>query len=83
VKDKQQYVVSYVESFDEGNEEWTDVTAFSLLDPDEEVEHSFSSVVEAVEFAIQTYGVSRERFISGGMLQTEYLTYWRNKNASL
>jgi hypothetical protein len=80
-KDKQQYTVSYVESFDEGSEEWTDVTEFSYLDPDEVIEHSFASVEEAVEFAVQTYAASTERFLPGGMLYTEYLAYWRSKNS--
>jgi hypothetical protein len=80
-KDKQQYTVNYIESFDDGSEEWTDVTEFSHLDPDEEVEHSFTSVEEAVEFAIQTYAASSERFLPGGMLHTEYLDYWRSKNS--
>jgi hypothetical protein len=80
-KDKQQYTVNYIESFDDGSEEWTDVTEFSHLYPDEEVEHSFTSVEEAVEFAIQTYAASRERFLPGGMLYTEYLDYWRSKNS--
>jgi hypothetical protein len=80
-KDKQQYTVNYIESFDDGSEEWTDVTEFSQLDPDEEVEHSFTSVEEAVEFAVQTYAASRGRFLPGGMLHTEYLAYWRSKNS--
>ncbi|QKG57047.1 hypothetical protein GKZ68_10650 [Hymenobacter sp. BRD128] len=79
-KNKQQYTVCYVESFDEGDEEWTDVTEFSHLDPDEAIEHSFASVEEAVEFAIQTYAGSREGFIPGGLLHAEYLAYWRSKN---
>ena len=79
-KDKQQYSVSYVESFDEGDEEWTDVTEFSRLDPDEVIEHSFASAEEAVEFAAQTYLASRERFVPGGMLHAEYLAYWHSEN---
>jgi hypothetical protein len=79
-KDKQQYSVSYVESFDEGDEEWTDVTEFSHLDPDEVIEHSFASAEEAIEFAVQTYSASRERFVPGGMLHAEYLAYWHSKN---
>jgi hypothetical protein len=80
-KDKQQYTINYIESFDDGSEEWTDVTEFSQLDPDEEVEHSFTSIEEAVEFAVQTYAASKERFLPGGMLHTEYLAYWRSKNS--
>jgi hypothetical protein len=82
-KDKQQITVNYVESFDEGDEEWTDITEFSHLDPDEVVEHSFASVEEVVEFATRTYAASQERFIPGGMLHVEYLAYWRSKNVGL
>ncbi|AMR28510.1 hypothetical protein A0257_16360 [Hymenobacter psoromatis] len=79
-KIQNQYTVSYMESFDEGDEEWHNVAEFSLLDPDEEVTNSFTSVEEAVAFAVQTYGASAERFVPGGMLPTEYASYWHSKN---
>lgn len=79
-KAQHQYLVRYIESFDEGDEEWHDVTEFSLLDPDEEVTQSFISVEEAVAFAVQTYGASAERFVPGGMLQAEYASYWHSRN---
>jgi hypothetical protein len=37
-------------------------------------------VEEAVVFAVQTYGASVERFVSEGMLLTEYANYWHGKN---
>ena len=77
---QQQYTVSYMESFDEGDEEWHNVAEFSLLDPDEEVTDSFASVEEAVAFTVQTYGASAERFVPAGMLPTEYASYWHSKN---
>ncbi len=80
-KDAQhQYTVCYAESFDEGDEDWHNVAEFSLLDPDEEFTDSFASVEEAVAFAVQTYGASAERFVSGGMLPTEYASYWHGRN---
>jgi len=75
----QRYVVCYVESFDEGDEEWHQVAEFSLLDPDKEVTHYFASVEEALTFASQTYGASIERFIPGGMMSAEYASYWHSK----
>jgi hypothetical protein len=75
----QQYLVCYRESFDEGDEEWHQVAEFSLLDPDAEVTHYFTSVEEAMAFASQTYGASTERFIPSGMLSVEYATYWHSK----
>jgi len=80
-KDAQhQYTVCYTESFDEGDEDWHNVAEFSLLDPDEEVTDSFALVEEAVAFAVQTYGASAERFVSAGMLPTEYAKYWHGRN---
>jgi hypothetical protein len=78
--DQQHYTLSYIESLDEGDEEWHDIAAFSLLDPDEEVTDSFASVKDAVAFAVQTYGASADRFVPGGMLPVEYASYWRDRN---
>ena len=77
-----QYSVNYLESFDEGDEEWQNVPEFSLLDPDAENSIAFDSVKEAVAYAVQTYGASPDRFIPGGMLAEEYARYWQSKNAS-
>jgi hypothetical protein len=77
--DRRQYCVTYCESFDEGNEEWHDVAAFSLLDPDADETAFFDSVEDAVAFAIHTHGASPERFVAGGMIQQEYAKYQQNK----
>ncbi|GAA4354320.1 hypothetical protein GCM10023185_16000 [Hymenobacter saemangeumensis] len=80
-EDRHRYSVTYMESFDEGDEEWQQVPEFSLLDPDAEESIAFDSVEEAVAYAVQTYGASPDRFVPGGMLTEEYARYWQSKNA--
>lgn len=80
-EDRHQYSVNYLESFDEGDEDWQLVPEFSLLDPDAEESAVFNSVEEAVAYAVQTYGASPDRFVPGGMLAEEYARYWQSKNA--
>ncbi|GAB3878977.1 hypothetical protein GCM10028824_41610 [Hymenobacter segetis] len=81
-EDGHQYSVNYLESFDEGDENWQLVPEFSLLDPDAEERAAFDSVEEAVAYAVQIYGASPDRFVPGGMLAQEYARYWQGKNAS-
>lgn len=80
-EDRRRYSVTYMESFDEGDEDWQQVPEFSLLDPDAEESMAFDSVEEAVVYAVQTYGASPDRFVPGGMLAEEYARYWQSKNA--
>ncbi|SFQ83317.1 hypothetical protein [Hymenobacter arizonensis] len=82
-EDRHQYSVTYMESFDEGDEDWQHVPEFSLLDPDAEENTAFDSVEEAVAYAVQTYGASPDRFVAGGMLAEEYARYWQSKNTSI
>ena len=71
------YSVVYFESFDEGNEDFLDIYAFSLVDPDEPfgVIHTFSSVADALEFAEATYKASPHKYTAAGMIQEEYRYY--------
>jgi len=71
------FSVAYFECFDEGNEDFMDIYAFSLIDPDEPfgVIHTFPSIVDALEFATFTYKASSYRYISTGMIQEEYRDY--------
>lgn len=75
-KDKS-FSVVYFESFDEGNEDFMDIYAFSLVDPDKPfgVIHIFPGIVDALEFANFTYKSSSHRYISAGMIQEEYRDY--------
>ncbi|ULT23506.1 hypothetical protein KUH03_30695 [Sphingobacterium sp. E70] len=68
------YSVAYFESFDEGNEEFLDIYAFSLVDPDEPFGaiDTFSSITEALEFAEVTYKASPLKYTAAGMIQEEY-----------
>ncbi|WP_147430562.1 hypothetical protein [Sphingobacterium puteale] len=65
------YSVVYFESFDEGNKDFLDIYAFSLVDPDEPfgVIHTFSSVADALEFAEATYKASPHKYTAAGMIQ--------------
>lgn len=81
--DRHHYSVTYLESFDEGDDHWQNVPEFSLLDPDAEERAAFDSVAEAVAYAVQRYGASPDRFVPGGMLTGEYARYWQHKNPSV
>ncbi|QQT29436.1 hypothetical protein I6I99_19090 [Sphingobacterium multivorum] len=67
----------YFESFDEGNEGFMDIYAFSLVDPDKPfgVIHSFYSIADALEFAEAIYKASSNKYTSAGMIQEEYRDY--------
>lgn len=70
------YSVSYFECFDDGDDDFTDIYEFSSLDPDEPyVINSFNSVNEALDFAVNNYSASLERFVTDGMIQEEYVQY--------
>lgn len=72
-----EYAVSYIESFDEGSLEFIDIYEFSTLDPDEPfgVTNTFSSVDKALDFAKKEYNASLDKYVTGGMIQEEYLHY--------
>ncbi|WP_313533375.1 hypothetical protein [Sphingobacterium athyrii] len=69
--------MTYFESFDEGNEDFLDIYAFSLVDPDEPFGAilTFSSIADALEFAEVTYKTFSNKYISAGMIQDEYRDY--------
>jgi len=74
------YIVGYTECFDEGNEDFIDIYAFSAVDPDEPfgIFNQFSSALEAIEFSLNKYGLSKDRFLNSGMIQEEYLSYLKS-----
>ncbi|WP_104382251.1 hypothetical protein [Sphingobacterium sp. HMA12] len=71
------FSIAYCESFDEGNEDFLDIYAFSLVDPDAPfgVIHTFSSIADALEFAEVNYKASPNKYTSAGMIQEEYRDY--------
>jgi len=70
------YSVSYMECFDEGDEDFLDIYEFAPVDPDEPFTiNSFITINEALIFAIDKYQVSESRFVSTGMIQEEYKGY--------
>ncbi|TDQ12031.1 hypothetical protein [Pedobacter metabolipauper] len=77
-----EYSVAYIESFDEGNEDFIDIYEFSTLDPDEPlgIISTFSNIDEAIDFSLNEYGASVDKFVSGGMIQEEYLIYLNSKS---
>lgn len=76
-----EYSVAYIESFDEGSEDFLDIYEFSTLDPDEQlgVVTTFSTVNEAISFSLDEYNAKIDRFVSAGMIQEEYRTYLNEK----
>ncbi len=71
------FSVAYFESFDEGSEDFLDIYAFPLIDPDEPfgVIDTFSSIADALEFAEVTYKASAHKYTAAGMIQEEYRDY--------
>jgi hypothetical protein len=76
----QEYTVAYIESFDEGNNDFIDIYEFGTLDPDEPlgVLTTFSNQSEAINFSIQEYRAKLDKFVSERMIQEEYLIYLKN-----
>lgn len=75
------FTIAYFECLDDGNEEFADIYEFSTLDPDEPfgLLKEFDSVDDALTFSIDTYQASFIKFVSGGMIQDEYLGYLNYK----
>lgn len=76
-----EFSVAYIESFDEGSEDFIDVYEFSILDPDEPlgIINTFSTIDEAISFSLGEYGANIDNFINAGMIQEEYRTYLNTK----
>lgn len=77
-----EYSVAYIESFDEGSEDFLDIYEFSTLEPDEPlgIVTTFSTIDEAISFSLDEYSAKMDRFVSAGMMQEEYRTYLNEKN---
>ena len=77
-----EYSVAYIESFDEGSEDFLDIYEFSTLDPDEPfgIVTTFSTADEAISFSLDEYGAKIDMFVNVGMIQEEYRTYLNEKN---
>ena len=75
------YSVVYIESFDEGSDEFIDIYEFLTLDPDMPfgVVNTFSSIDDALAFSVKEYGALKDKFVSSGMIQEEYLSYLNMK----
>ena len=74
------YVLLYIESVDDGDENDHDVHEFSTVDPDETaLEHFFHSAEEAVAYACASYGASVDKFVTAGMISEEYAQHRRSR----
>ncbi|AYB32864.1 hypothetical protein [Chryseolinea soli] len=76
------YGVTYLEVFDEGNEDFLDIYEFSAPDPDLEFgeSDSFATCEEALEFSRQKYGCRDDKFVTAGQIQEEYRLYLLSRN---
>lgn len=74
------YTVGYIECFDEGSEDYLDIYEFSAVDPDEPfgLFNQFPSLIDAITFSLDTYSLSKDRFLVSGMIQDEYLNYLKS-----
>jgi hypothetical protein len=74
------YSTSYTEVFDDGDENFTDIYAFSYADPDEPaVLNTFGSYDEALDFVTEAYHAALDKFVTPGMLQDEYKDYLKTR----
>ena len=65
--------LTYHEVYDEGSLEWLDLYAFTLVDPDMDVEtYKFDSVQDALKFIKEKYNVHEPKFLNSGVIQDEY-----------
>ncbi|QKJ31600.1 hypothetical protein HQ865_18125 [Mucilaginibacter mali] len=72
----QTYSVNYIECYDDGDDDFIDIYEFSSLDPDElYFSNSFDSVGGALDFSVSNYSASLDKFVTGGMIQEEYILY--------
>ena len=80
-KENSEYSVAYIESLDEGNEDFIDVYEFSTLDPDEPLGliNTFPTLKEAIDFSLNEYGADIDKFLNSGIIQEEYRSYLNGK----
>ncbi|HEX8608499.1 MAG TPA: hypothetical protein VF679_07670 [Pedobacter sp.] len=73
--------VMYVECYDQGDLEFLDLYAFTVVDPDEPygLITTFRSVEEALAFSIAEYAALKDRFVGNGMIQEQYQNYLTSK----
>ncbi|MGV3547295.1 MAG: hypothetical protein ACO1N4_09545 [Pedobacter sp.] len=71
------FSVVYMETLDEGDENFIDIYEFSAVDPDEPfgLINSFPTLEQAIDFSIEKYGAAIDRFVNSGVIQEEYLSY--------
>jgi len=74
------YSTSYIECFDDGDENFIDIGEFSALHPDEPaVLNTFDAIGEALQFVLDTYNATMDKFVAAGMIQEEYRDYLKSR----
>jgi len=72
--------VQYITCFDDGDDDFIDISEFSPVNPDEPLmQDTFGSADDALGFAVQTYQADLCRFVGAGMIQEEYKGYLKDR----
>ena len=73
------YTIVLYEVFDDGSPDYLDVYSFGEVAPDDEPpRHSFTSLDDALAFAVTAYNAPRNNYVSQGIIQAEYAAFLRN-----
>jgi len=76
---REQFRLTYYETYDGGSDTLHDVYVFSPVAPDEAPpEHTFDTLEEALAHANSVYSASHERWVNQSVVQDEYADYRRN-----
>ena len=77
------YDTNYFECFDDGDEDFIDIVEFSYLNPDEPfITNNFETIDEALDFVVNTYSASLEKFVTGGgMIAEDYKDYLKTRKS--
>ena len=66
--------VVIIDSYDEGNSEFTDIYEFSFVNPDMDFEtHNFEDIDKTIDFIKAKFKLNEIKFINEGICQDEYV----------
>lgn len=79
--EKGEYNVLYIECYDQGSVDNLNIYYFTVVDPDEPygLIDTFNTPDEAIEFSLNKYNASINKFVNNGMIQEEYRNYLSGK----
>lgn len=80
-KENNKFSVVYFEIFDEGNEDFTNIYEFNIIDTDEPygIMDIFKTPKEAIDHALEKYNCKIDKFINSGLMQKEYEEYLKSR----